>query len=283
MKSAVLIVTFNSESVIQKCLDSIVRQKIDQILIIDNASSDNTVKLIEQKYPQIKLLKLNKNHGYAGGNNIGIEFSFHNYNFEKILILNPDTYLLSDAVTELFNSSRKYPRSIIGPKIYSDKFKTTIWSAGGIIDKKRYTAGLINFEQKAGIQIQKCAFISGTAMLVPRELLKNGLRFYEPYFMYYEDVEFCLKAGKLGYPSHTVFSAEIVHLETSKSGPKIKNYYLARNHLLFVERNAPFRVKLREAIRFPKTILDHIKNGDAWSIKGIGDFCIGKFGQKYEK
>jgi hypothetical protein len=86
--------------------------------------------------------------------------------------------------------------------------------------------------------------------------------------------------------------AKIIHYETSEGAKLVhpeggtdltKNYYLARNHLLFVERNAPFSVQLRETLRLPKTLWEHFKKGDRSALKGIKDYLLRKYFQQHDK
>ena len=312
MKLVVVIVTFNSQKVIGTCLKSVFRQRKYQVVVVDNNSQDKTVHFIKQKFPQVKLIKLTSNLGFSGGNNVGIDFALQQ-SVDFVLILNPDTQVLPGCFNSLIKAAKSYhDRGIFGPKIYSRIYNQTsitflhssmsflrkreskipdqvgndnkriIWSAGGYLDKKRFTAGLIGHQQpdkQQFNQIKTCDFVSGTCLLIPAKLLQLGLRFYQPYFMYYEDVEFCLKAKQLGFPSYYVPHAQIIHDETSQHTrfSNLKKYYLARNHLLFVERNAPIRVKLREMVRLLKTIWQHWRKHDFISVQGVIDYITRHF------
>lgn len=313
MKLVVVIVTFNCQNTIGDCLASVLKQDNSSILVVDNNSQDKTVSHIKQKFPQVKLIELTENLGFAGGNNMGINFTLQKQS-DYILILNPDTQVLPGCFSALFRAAKSFKdRRIFGPKIYltinnktsmsflpssmsflrkreskipdrvGNDSKNLIWSAGGELDKLRFTAKLTGYQQPDNQQFDQqkiCDFISGTCMLVPTKLFQKGLRFHEPYFMYYEDVEFCLRAKRLGFTSHYIPQAKIIHNEMSQTGKflDIKKYYLARNHLLFVERNVPFTVKLRETIRLPKTVGEHIINHDVWSLTGIRDYFLRRFG-----
>lgn len=275
----VVIVTFNNAKTIARCLASVVSQKDTQAMVIDNHSTDRTVEIVKQQFKKVEVVLLPKNSGYAGGNNIGIEKALAQ-GADYVLILNPDTVLEKGVIEKLVRAAKeRMGKGVFGPQILCED-KKHIWSAGGALDTKRYTAQLVDFQKDAGSKksMQEHDFISGTCMLLPQKLLQTGLRFREQYFLYYEDVEFCLRARMRGFPSIIVPSASIVHSETSQTFP-LKNYYLARNHLLFVERNAPLPVKLREFIRLPKTIFEHTQTGDAHAKEGIRDYFLRRFGR----
>lgn len=295
MKVVAVVVTHNHAGTIIACLKSLSGQ-VDEILIIDSASTDDTVSLIQKQFPHISLEKSQQNIGYAKGNNWGIEKALK-LGADYIFILNPDIVLDKKCIkNHLFHVETHVTSRILGPKIYfkDSRFsakgglvrgndQTMLWSVGGELDEIRWTAKLIGFGEKDQEQYEserQVDFISGTCMLIPRKVLEQGLRFHEPYFLYYEDVEFCVRATKLGFPSYVVPQAKIFHYETSQTNLTPKDYYLARNHLLFVERNAPLHIKLREILRLPKTLKEHYKKGDKQAIKGIRDYFLRKFSAK---
>lgn len=276
----VIIVTYNNVKTIELCLNSLFKQlKVSFLtLVIDNGSSDGTQKIIRQ-YQKIRFIQ-NKNTGFAGGNNLGIRYALKS-KADYILILNPDVILDKNCLGNLVKAAKtNKDLSIIGPKLFTSLRKDKIWSFGGILDFVRYSAILIGFGKKDTYKNESnCEFISGTCMLMPFSLVIKGIKFEEKYFMYYEDVEFCLTAQKLGFSSHVTSEAYAIHLETSNVS-KSKNYYLARNHLLFIERNAPFRVQLHEFVRLPKTLLEHYQKQEFASLFGIGDYFLRKFGRQ---
>src|SRR3990167_9047560 len=277
MSVVIIVVTYNNEAAIKNCFMSLEKQQQRQIIVVDNASTDKTVDIVKKNFKTVRLFSLSQNRGYAGGNNFGIEKALE-LNCEFVLILNPDTVLEPDTIRLLLSATEKHGgNGIFGPKILMKDGKR-IWSIGGELDKKRYTAGLIGFKDldNKNHKEKEVDFVSGTCMLIPRKLLEKDLRFYEKYFLYYEDVEFCVRAKQLGFSSFVVPTAKIVHLEESQS-LLLKKYYLARNHLLFIERNAPFPVKLREVIRLPKTLYEHAAASEWNSLQGIRDYFVRRF------
>jgi GT2 family glycosyltransferase len=287
-KISVIIVTYNNEKTIERCMRSLIAQAPrPQIVIVDNYSQDNTLQLVKKNTSdrQITIIEQKTNLGYAGGNNLGIDIALKN-NPDYVIIVNPDAVFNKNTLALLIDQAiLNSNQGIFGPEIYQDDSGQKIWSLGGELDKNRWTGGMIGYGRKAknsslrskdAIQVD---FISGTCMLIPINLLQQGMRFNEKYFLYYEDTEFCLKAQKMGYFSYVV-PAKISHSESSDSPgfKKYKEYYLARNHLLFLENNAPFRVKLRECIRLPKTIYEHYSHKEYFALKGIKDYFLRKFG-----
>ncbi|CAG1020906.1 partial Teichoic acid poly(glycerol phosphate) polymerase, partial [Patescibacteria group bacterium] len=116
----VVIVTWNNENDIYDCLKSIYEQDYDNynIVVIDNASKDNTKRIIKDSFPQVELIEKDKNLFLTGGNNAGIKYALKQYDSEYILVLNPDTYSPRYLISELvkpFHSAKKI--GAVGPKV----------------------------------------------------------------------------------------------------------------------------------------------------------------------
>jgi len=219
----------------------------------------------------------NNNLGFASGVNKGVCEALKNKKIKYIFILNNDISFVGRSIEPLIKCLNSPNIGIASPTEYISKNK---YLAGGIIDSNRFTAGhgLTVVNQETDIKIFD--FVSGSCMLVRRDVFENVGWFDDRFFMYYEDVDFCFRANKQGYKSALVSSVAIKHRGSSSIDNLDKEYYLARNHLLFVEKHSPWRVKAREITRFPKTIFEHFvrhKKGKA-ALEGILDYFIRSFG-----
>ncbi len=217
-----------------------------------------------------------QNRGYAGGINFVLKKIIDQY--EYFLIANPDVELKKNTIEQLLVTIQKNKKvGIVGPKILTEN--GTIWSIGGILDKKRYSGGLIGYGKKNVRLDQDYAldFISGTCMLIKKNVFKTIGYFAEDYFLYYEDVDFCFRAKKAGIELVVNLNAEIIHFESSSVGKnsKIMQYYLARNHLLFVQRFASKNIQMRELFRLPKTLFE-ARDRHA-ELLGIRDYFLRRF------
>ncbi len=105
---------------------------------------------------------------------------------------------------------------------------------------------------------------------------------YESYFMYYEDVDFCVRARRAGYPLYSVKIPGIMHEEKGWKNNNNQEYYLARNHLLFVERLAPMWLKTHEILRLPKTYYEHMSKKEYGAAAGVRDYLLRRFGKRKE-
>lgn len=307
----IVIVNWNSKKEILTCLKSLKKAGyINNVLVVDNRSKEDLrCKIYDLR---IKIIKNKENLGYAEGNNVGIRYLLEK-GTKYILILNPDTIIGKDTVGKLLKAMENDKRiGIVGPKIYAkeknslrcarfldsvptvrqdfarnDKKRSNyhIWSCGGVIDKYRYSGGLIGLGEKDSGQYDRkreVDYISGTAMLVRREVFETIGLLESKYFAYYEDVELCVKAKKAGFKVVFAPQTVITHIESSSFGKNspAHSYYMARNHLLFVERNASLLIKIRELIRLPKTVWEHRKKREKFALLGIRDYTLGRFGKK---
>jgi len=174
-----------------------------------------------------------KNLGYGGGANEGMRKAF-DAGARWVIVLNQDVLLTKKGITKFCTTLLKSEPGIVGPEV-------------GSLDPKRWTTILPGNK--------KIDYISGAIMAIHRDVYERIGGFYEPYVMYYEDVDFSVRAKKAGFELRQM---EIDGFRHESHESKQKEYYLARNHLLFVWRLAPLSVKLYELIRLPKTIWESL-------------------------
>lgn len=170
------------------------------------------------------------NRGYGGGANEGIRQALER-GAEWVVVCNQDVQLSRKAQSQLHAIAQKCEPCIFGPE-------------AGSFDPKRWTTML---PPQGSVD-----YISGSCMAIHRKVIEKIGYFYEPYFMYYEDADYCVRAKKAGFPLKQVRFTGFNH-QLQSCGWR-KDYYLARNHLLFVLRQAPLPVKFYEFFRLPKTL-----------------------------
>ncbi|MEI8067707.1 MAG: glycosyltransferase family 2 protein [Candidatus Shapirobacteria bacterium] len=268
-----------------------------QILIIDNASPDDSVDQFEKKYSNnknVSIFKTNSNLGYAGGNNFGIKKALNKFNY--ILIANNDILVDPKFLDKLFEESQKNSNAILTPKIYfapgfeywKDKYTAkergkVIWAIGGKIDWNNVYGSNIGIDEVDHGQYDKnhppMDFISGCCFLIPTKILKKIGLFDEKYFLYMEDADLTIRAKSAGYELKFVPESIIWHLNSGSSGPNssLQDYFITRNRLIFAFRFVSLRTKfalIRESIRF---LFD--KNSSKWRKQAIIDFYINKTGK----
>lgn len=254
-----IIVSYNGGNEVLK-LASVFKNH--SLIIVDNASVDGSIERIKKTYPSITILINKDNIGYGPAANTGIK-SAYKKGFNWFVILNQDISISKNSINKFNKRLNSSLPSIIGP------FK-------GQLDIRRYTS-ILNSATNSQID-----YISGSFIAVNKKIVEKIGYFYEPYFMYYEDVDYCIRAKEY-FPLYHIKLDDISHKESSSLGIQsfLHQYYLSRNHLKFVQRLAPVKVKGYEIVRFPKTILEHISKKEFGAIYGVRDFVLGRFGRYY--
>jgi len=195
IKFHVCILNWNGQEVLRDCVQSILNNQYEsfKITVIDNGSDDFKSTELD---PKVNIIKLNNNYGFARGYNLGISKAKID-NDEYLILLNNDTEVDKNFFINLTESikSRK-TESIYGPKITFDDAKDLIWYAGG---KVKLDRGII---EHVGIRKPSSDFsiesntdyITGCCMIVKKSIYDDLGGFDESFFMYNEDVDFCLRA-----------------------------------------------------------------------------------------
>ena len=303
-KVSLIIVNYNAKENTLECLQSL--RKLSTvgyqlaIIVVDNNSTDDSVVCIKKRFPKIEIIKNRENLGFVGGNNLGIRHALKssssksNSHPEYLLILNNDTLVSENLITELIKKAEKDSRvGIVSPKIYfakgyefhKDRYKKSelgkvIWYAGGKIDWQNmygYHEGVDQVDEGQFNQEKEVDFATGCCMLIKRQICEKVGLFDKKFFLYNEDLDLSLRMEKKGYKVVYEPKAYLWHKNagSSSSGSALQDYYLSRNRLLIGWRYAPWRTKLalfRESMK-------RLFTGRSWEKKGIRDFYLRKFGK----
>ncbi len=300
MKIALIILNWNGAVNTLSCLESLARIKKNgfttDLIIIDNGSTDTSVAKIKSYFSQSRqkfLLIENKiNLGFAGGNNVGIRYALGRSN-DFLFILNNDVILEKNAIVELLKTQKKYKAGIVSPKIYFspgrefhlERYQKThlgkvIWYAGGMIDWQNvqgFHYGVDEVDQGQFAKETEIDYATGAALFVKKEVFKKVGLFDEKYYLYYEDLDFCLRVKNKGFK--IIFSPKSIlwhfNAGSSGSGSDLQDYYITRNRLIFGLKYAPFKSKLA----LVKEAFSLLLTGRKWQKKAVLDFIQKKFGR----
>ena len=246
-KVFVILVNYNGSEDTIECVESLLSNdfKSFEIIIIDNNSEEQQKKILKDKLvDSVKIIYLDNNIGFAGGNNVGIKCALEQ-NADYILLLNNDTIVESDFLTILLNSIiNDNTIGICTPKInfYSDRNR--IWSAGGKINNIRGSAfsKYENIKDDGDIKNRYVDFASGCCLLIKKEVIEKVGVLDENYFLYLEDTDFCLRVVEAGFKILFVADSKIYHKvsnSTSKGKSSLPIYYNTRNRLFFTRKYNP--------------------------------------------
>ncbi len=249
MKWSAIITTFNSEDVIEKALFSLFSlppaEKPDKIVVVDNASTDKTLLLLESLKNKITLIKNTKNLGLSKANNIGVLKTQTPYLF----FLNPDIEILPGAITALEKSVSMNPEAaLIGPSMINEKNEqqstARTWPTPIVVAARRTFLSKTKFGKKiasnhlnmfnAQEELSFPHWLVGAAILLTPKGRKTVGLMSERYFLYFEDVEWCWRAWKRGMTIVFEPNARIKHVchrESATGGVTLK--FHLKSMLLF--------------------------------------------------
>jgi len=239
----VLILNWNGLADTLACLES-VRRLVDylayEVVVVDNGSSDGSPAIIRQRFPEVMVIENEENLGYAGGNNVGLRYALAQ-GADYALLLNNDTEVAPDFLSRLVKAANADPIvGAAGPTILYYDSPTVIWSAGGAIDWRRGQTRMMELDEKdvghSRAEPREVDFVSGCALLVRREVLKQVGLLDERFFLYYEEVEWCVRARQAGFRIVHVPEARIWHRISpqAQADSPLVHYYMTRNRLLFL-------------------------------------------------
>jgi len=238
------IITINYNGYHDTCalIDSIPFNDNMEVIVIDNASKQDEANAIQQRYPHVKVIRSEKNLGFAGGNNLGIKAARGKY----IFLLNNDTYLrpqTSDLrpLIERLESSPKI--GVVSPKIRFTWDNNPIQYAGFTpLSKITIRNRSIGFGEEDHGQFNtpySTPYAHGAAMMVKREIIDKVGLMPECYFLYYEELDWSMMITLAGYEIWYEPACTIYHKESQATGQNspLRTYYITRNRLLLVKRN----------------------------------------------
>lgn len=267
-----------------------------EVIVVDNASTQDEAAIIEQRYPQVTVIRSPKNLGFAGGNNLGIQASHGKYLF----FINNDTLLrckkedvrckMFQPLIDRLDSSPKI--GMVSPKIRFSWGTNPIQYAGytplSKITLRNTAIGCGEEDHGQYDTPHTTPYAHGAAMMVKREIIDKVGLMPECYFLYYEEFDWSMMIRHAGYNIWYEPACTIYHKESRATGQNspLKSYYMTRNRLLFAKRNIsiPQRyltycylitiVALRDIL---KSLLCHRPDLAKATLKGLRDFITLNF------
>ena len=240
---AVIVLTMNSARHVDECLGALLRSTWPNLAIrvVDNGSTDETRELIQAFQPRVRLLPLDKNLGFAAGNNRGMEAALA-AGADFVLLLNDDTRMEPDCIAAMLAVFASDPDRIgmVSPVIaaYDQPARTYV---GGRIDPATWGAAEI---ERPAAGLPPCVdveYASGCALLIPAAVIRRIGMLDEKLFMYFEDADWCLRCRKAGKRVVVATRGTVLHKGSGgSSGSKSPNayYYYQRNWVRMVRKYA---------------------------------------------
>ncbi len=227
LRVAAIIVTWNSADVIAECVESILASVFDgsiETIVVDNASSDDTVRVVEQRSPATVIVQTGRNAGYAAGINAGMQNASEP---DAYLLLNPDLRVDPHAIRALTDALQVSHAGIVVPKLvdaagslrFSLRREPTARRAWGEALLGGTRAGRIPFLGEVEMRREfyqrpgRADWATGAAMLISRDCVAQVGAWDESYFLYSEETDFALRARDAGFALEYTPEATTVHFE----------------------------------------------------------------------
>lgn len=226
-KITAILVAYNSASVIGEALAALIAApEVANIIVVDNASRDETRNIVRQQFPQVELIESSENLGFGRGNNIALEKAETDY----ALLVNPDAVMGQGAIAELLRAAAAYPdAAILAPALYDENvalhhsFKRNVFARDASRDQFTMPEG------------DCCAeFLSGAVMLWNMKHMRSAGFFDANIFLFYEDDDICLRVRQAGLGLVYVPAARATHLMGKSSGnPNHEAEYFKQKHMVW--------------------------------------------------
>lgn len=241
---SVIIVTWNSGELIRKTLSALGKQTypIREVIIVDNTSTDSSADALEECYPGVKVIRLDKNIGFAAANNYAARLTSGNCNW--LALLNPDAFPKPDWLASLTDAVRMHPEyKFFGSRLMNANQPSIIDGIGDV----NHISGLVwrdGHENEADASMFKTKEIfspCGAAALYSKEAFNEANGFDEDFFCYVEDVDLGFRLRLLGYPCLYVPESVVHHIgsATTGDGSDFSIYHGHRNLVWTFFKNMP--------------------------------------------
>lgn len=290
-KIFIILLNYNNYRDTIECVNSIIEneKQIDfKIIVVDNNSTNDSVEQLRQ-IKDIYLIESNENNGFANGNNIGIKYAL-GQGAEYILLLNNDTIITLNAISKMYKKVEEHQDiGIMGARIMYNEEPSKINCIGGKINWTKAVAVIEHKDEEykeMKEDFKYTEFITGCCMLIKKEVIEKVGYLPEEYFMYYEDVDYCVQVLNNGFKLGICLDSIIYHKESAASGGKQSPFAIkwnTRNRLIFMKKYLPKKLVTKLWFYLTRLIvgLKYIINGQKEEIHALIDGI--KLGRKYCK
>jgi len=249
---SIIIVNFNSKAYLKNCLQSIINNNPQvpyEILVVDNASTDGSRKLIEQEFPDINLITNEKNEGFARASNKGAKVAKGEY----LLFLNPDTIVMPGTLNQALDFIKNTgDAGVVGAKTLNQKGKIqpTAFGFPGLIRMMALILGLNRYFKISRLKnysrVINPYYVQGSFFLIRQDLFQKAGGFDEKFFLFFEDADLCQRVRERGFKIYYLPGATIQHFGGSSQrfeGVKLERF--VHSLLLFYEKHSSLKGQKR--------------------------------------
>jgi GT2 family glycosyltransferase len=220
-----IVVTYNGMKWIEKCIKSIYNNHCNNIIIVDNYSTDGTIEFINKNFPDVKLVELKKNNGFGAANNIGIKLAIES-GCSYVFLLNQDAYLEKGSLSILLKTIRQRSNIGIISPIHLNGSKTAF--------DRNFSYTLSNISDHALLndlyfgrlnELYNVPFVNAAAWLISKKCI-NRVGFFDSVFFHYgEDDNYCHRVKYHGFEIAINTQAIVLHDREDRNGNIRPEYF----------------------------------------------------------
>jgi len=298
MKMAAVVVTFNRKDLLRQCLQALLAQtrSLDEIIVVDNASTDGTDKMVSMEFPQVTYIRLPENTGGAGGFHEGMKLAYEK-GYDWIWVMDDDAFPIPNALECLLRAEQLKDENVyvLASAVLDPNGDVCIIHRRVFIPAKNKEQPVpLDFYRMRHFEVDTVSFVG--ALIRRQAIEKFGLPIKE-FFIYYDDTEYSLRLRKKGYKIVTIPNSKVIHGTEKKTCTNSRRdslnwrfFYGHRNMIYTYKRYGlnPFKLFLRILVLTLRTQAGIILfrkdkiNGSKILWKGTIDGFIGRLG-KYER
>ncbi|MBI4517291.1 MAG: glycosyltransferase family 2 protein [Deltaproteobacteria bacterium] len=259
-KVAIVILNWNGRDDVLNCVATLPRLTYPNYVatVVDNASSDGSVAALRERFAQQRVLVMEKNLGFCGGNNRGIQDALAQ-GAEYVLLLNNDTELHPQLVTELVRAAETDPQiAAVGAKNLRMENRAEVWGAYGELTYGKELVRVVGQDAVDGPAfsgMRDADWVIGNGIMMSRKAIEAVGGFDEGFFGYHEDVDWCMRARKQGFRIVFNGDAVIYHkgfgaAHPGRPIPFPVLYFLGRNGIFFARKHGTLWQRARLTVLF---------------------------------
>lgn len=239
-KVGIIVLSYNQAQLTVNCLESLTKISYPnfEITVVDNASQDQSVSLIRERFPDVCLIANEINIGFARANNMAVRRVLQT-DAKYVWFLNNDTVVDPDALTHLVEAARRDHRigAVAGVAFFMDHpDRVQVWGGGSV---NRWLGVSHHFDRP--VDEQRIDYLCGVSLLMPRAAVEDIKGFSENFFVYWEDADLSFRLTQAGWKLAVAPQSRIWHKVSAALGPTspVLDRYFNASAVIFMRRHAP--------------------------------------------
>ena len=239
-----IVINWGLKQETMKCLRSLERLDLPcRVIVVDNGSGDGSSEYIARHFPQAELIALPSNVGFGPACNLAITRALQDGVCDYIFLLNNDALVHPRALSELLSIAQDCPKAgILGPKVYYHNEPDKIWYAGarkrwGVLAATDTGRGQTDYGQFDALR--EVDYVFGAAMLIRRDVFERVGLFDEQFFLYLEDMDFCLRTQETGFSLLFVPQAHVWHKGSASTANRngMRKHHFVKSTVRFAKKH----------------------------------------------